>query len=619
MRGLRAKLWIGFGGLLLILLVVSALSIVVLTRYSRALERVFRENYNSAVYCQQMKRSLDELNTRAERLLWSDAEGVPDEASAILQFESNLNHQLSNVTLPGERELTDRLATLWEQYKQEYRRFDSTGVADLRQMYSHELLPRYDELKRVAERVADMNMSNMVSVDGNVKRTLLSVRRALLVLLIVGIAVAASLVAAVGATILRPLHALIRAARQIETGNLDLSVPVNSRDEIGQLIEAFNAMALRLRELRRLDDARLARTQRTTQLAIDSLPDAVFVISPKGQIEISNQTAGKHFGITPGKCVSDLGLRWLSELHDRVKATRKPFEPEGYKAAIQFFDAGRERFGLPRAEPMLDDRGELIGITVILVDVTALRHADELKSGLVSTVSHELRTPLTALRMAVLMLDEQKVGALTPRQTTLLQTARVQSERLYQIIDNLLDMSRIESGRAQFEFRRTSPAEIVHAAVEPFRQGFAEKKVRLEVDLPDQMPEVVADLTYVGHALGNLVSNALKFTPAGSRVGVAALVEADFVSFVVSDAGPGIPDDCAGRIFEKFFRMPRQSGPAGIGLGLAIAKEIAEAHGGRISFQNRAGGGAEFRLTLPRASAPTPVIAPLVVGAGAGA
>lgn len=616
MRGLRAKLWIGFGGLLLILLLVSALSIVVLTRYSQALERVFRENYNSAVYCQQMNQSLDELNARAQRMLWSDVEGelLPAEASAILQFESNLNHQVGNVTLPGERELTDRLATLWGQYKGEYRRFDSAGVADRRQMYSRELLGRYDELKRVAERVAGMNMSNMVSVDGNVKRTLLSVRRALLVLLIVGIALAASLVAAVGATILRPLHALIRAARQIETGNLELNVPVNSRDEIGQLIEAFNAMASRLRELRRHDDARLARTQRTTQLAIDSLPDAVLVISPDGQIEIANQTAGRHFGITPGTCVCDLRLRWLSELHERVKSTRQPFEPEGYKSAIQLFDAGKERFLLPRAEPMLDDRGELIGITVILVDVTALRHADELKSGLVSTVSHELRTPLTALRMAVLMLDEQNVGALTGKQTTLLRTARAQSERLYQIIDNLLDMSRIESGRAQFEFRRTAPAQIVQAAIEPFRQALAEKKVDLEVDLPDLLPDVAADVTYVGHALGNLLSNALKFTPAGGRVRVAASLDTDSVVFVVSDTGPGIPEDCAGRIFEKFFRLPRQSGPAGIGLGLAIAKEIAEAHGGRVSFQNRQGGGAEFRLSLPCSPAPAPVTASAPVG-----
>ena len=617
MRGLRAKLWIGFGGLLLILLLVSALSIVVLTRYSQALERVFRENYNSALYCQQMNQSLDELNARAQRLLWADVEGdlVAAEASAILQFESNLNHQVGNVTLPGERELTDRLATLWGQYKQEYRRFDSAGVADRRQMYSRELLPRYDELKRVAGRVAGMNMSNMVSVDGNVKRTLLSVRRALLVLLIVGIALAASLVAAVGAMIQRPLQALIRAARQIETGNLELNVPVNSRDEIGQLIEAFNAMASRLRELRRDDDARLARTQRTTQLAIDSLPDAVFVISPDGQIEISNETAGRHFGITPGTCVPDLRLRWLSELHERVKSTRQPFEPEGYKSAIQLFDAGKERFLLPRAEPMLDDRGELIGITVILVDVTALRHADELKSGLVSTVSHELRTPLTALRMAVLMLDEQNVGALSGKQTTLLRTARAQSERLYQIIDNLLDMSRIESGRAQFEFRRTAPAQIVHAAVEPFRQALAEKKVDLDVDLPDVLPDVAADVTYVGHALGNLLSNALKFTPAGGRVRVAAALDTDSVAFVVSDTGPGIPEDCAGRIFEKFFRLPRQSGPAGIGLGLAIAKEIAEAHGGRVSFQNLRGGGAEFRLSLPCTPAPAPVAASAPVGA----
>jgi len=298
-----------------------------------------------------------------------------------------------------------------------------------------------------------------------------------------------------------------------------------------------------------------------------------------------------------------------------VTATHQAFEPEGYAAAIQLFDAGKERFLLPRAVPMLDERGELIGITVILVDLTALRHADELKSGLVSTVSHELRTPLTALRMAVLMLDEQKVGSLTAKQTTLLRTALVQSERLYQIIDNLLDMSRIESGRAQFDFRRTTPAQIIQAAIAAFRQGFAERNVALDADLPETLPDVMADPTYVGHVLGNLLSNALKFTPARGRVRVAAFAAPDSVAFVVADTGPGIAPQHSGRVFEKFFRVPQRSGPSGIGLGLAIAKEIVEAHGGRISFKNGAGGGAEFQFTIPCAPAVGGVSVPQVADA----
>ena len=289
---LRSKLWCSFGGLLLILIAVSVLSVAVLTRYSRALENVFRENYQSAVYCNGMKEALDRLNARAEHLVWreNDAAALIDADAERRQFETDLSRQLGNISLPGETQLSERLAQLWKEYKAHYADFDAAH--DSRQdLYRNDLLPRHQELKEVAQKVADMNMSNMISVDGQAKRTLIEVRNALLVLVIAGTALAAALVAAVGATLQKPLGALTRSARQIGSGNLDLRVDIRSRDEIGQLIEAFNVMASRLREFRQIDHDRLSRTQQTTQLAIDSLPDTVFVMSPDGQIEISNQSA----------------------------------------------------------------------------------------------------------------------------------------------------------------------------------------------------------------------------------------------------------------------------------------------------------------------------------------
>jgi signal transduction histidine kinase len=600
MTSLRAKLALGFGGLLAILLAVSLLSITVLTSYSHTLEQVFRENYNSAIYCDRMKAALDALDARAQGIVWGDADVTRkiDEHAQTRQFQSNLDLQLANCTLPGELEQTRRLATLWQQYQHAYEQFDTAGASS-RDLYRNTLLPQYQSAKFVAQQVSDMNMSNMVSVDGQVKRTLAGVKRALLILVVVAILLAATLVGTVGATILRPLRKLTSSAGQIAGGNLDLNMPVRSRDEIGRLTEAFNSMASRLREFRQLDSERLLRTQQTTQLAIDSLHDAVVVIGPDGKIDISNATAQAHFKIAPGSRVTDLGLRWLSDIFSNVSTTGEPFEPDEYKSAIQLFEGGRERFLLPRAVPMLDAKGKTIGVAVILVDVTQLRHADELKSGLVSTVSHELRTPLTALRMAVSILAGEKVGELTPRQRTLVKAAGEESERLFQIIENLLNISRIESGRAQFEFHRIAPADILSAAVEPMQAAFGQKGVRLEKTCPPDLPQVEADATFIGHALSNLVSNALKFTPAGGSVTIAAENQDGRVVFVVQDTGVGIPPEHAPRVFEKFFRIPRPDGPSGVGLGLAIAREIVEAHGGRIRYQSRQGGGSIFSLTLP--------------------
>ena len=600
MKSLRAKLAVGFGGMLVILLVVSLLSIVVLTRYSRALEKVFRDNYDSVLYCNQMKDSLDELNTRAQRIVWQEGgdSGQVDEAAQIARFQKNLDLQIGNVNVPGEPELTEQLRTLWQSYRNNYETFD-LRQDNGRDLYRGTLLPQYQQAKRVAQQIADINMSNMVSVDGQVKRTLLAVRRTLLVLVLVGTVLAATLVGAVGATILRPLRTLTLSARQIETGNLDLDMPIRSRDEIGQLMEAFNAMASRLREFRRLDSDRLARTQQTTQLAIDSLPDAVVVAGPEGQIEISNRSAQLHFNIIPGSRVADLGLPWLSDIFSQVIGTAQPYQVQGYKAAIQLFENRREKFLLPRAVPMLDPAGKPIGVTIILVDVTALRHADELKSGLVSTVSHELRTPLTALRMAIILLRDERVGSLGTKQRTLVKAAHDESERLYHIIDNLLNISRIESGRAQFDFQPVCAADLVASAIEELRETIDEKSMTVETVVPADLPQVFADPTFIGYALTNLLSNALKFTPASGSIKIAAELIDGAIAISVADSGPGIPEKYVDRLFEKFFRIPRNEGPTGVGLGLAIAKDIVDAHGGRLTYHNRAGGGAEFKFTLP--------------------
>jgi len=602
MTSLRAKLAVGFGGLLLILLVVILLSMIVLTRYSHTLERVFRENYDSAIYCDRMKEALDALDDRAQAIIW-DASGSSIQANPAAkekEFETNLNLQLANCALPGELDRTRQLASIWIDYRQSYEQFDAAGN-DKRELYRRVLLPKHDLAKRVAEQVADMNMSNMVSVDGQVKRTLVGVKRALLTLVLVAILLAATLVATIGATILRPLRILTLSARQIASGNLDLHMPVRSRDEVGRLTEAFNSMASRLREFKRVDADRFLRTQQTTQLAIDSLHDAVIVIGPTGVVEIANHSAQSHFNIVPGKVVQCDEPKWLRDIFAEVSRTGEPFAPEGYKSAIQLFDNGRERFLLPRAVPMLDGEGKRIGVAVILVDVTQLRHADELKSGLVSTVSHELRTPLTALRMAISLLQGEKIGALTARQRTLVNAAGEESERLFRIIDDLLNISRIESGRAQFDMRPNSPRRIIDSVLEPVRDAFEQKGLRLEVDCPTHLPEVHADATFIAHALGNLLANALKFTPAGGSVTIGAESEEHGVRFFVRDTGAGIPPQFADRIFEKFFRIPRADGPAGVGLGLAIAKEIIEAHNGQIHFHPNEGGGSVFSFTLPAA------------------
>jgi len=217
---------------------------------------------------------------------------------------------------------------------------------------------------------------------------------------------------------------------------------------------------------------------------------------------------------------------------------------------------------------------------------------------MLSVVSHELKTPLTSIRMGCHLLLEERLGELNEQQTEIMLAIRDDSNRLHQIIENLLDIGRMESGRGVMDLKPHSLQEIVTSATEPMESAFRDRGVNLVVSLDPELPRVLVDPARIGHVFSNLLSNALKYTPAGGDVRISAMAAGKMIEISVQDTGSGIPKQYIDRIFERFFRAPGQSGTTGAGLGLAIAKEIVELHGGRLTVTSTEGQGAKFTFTL---------------------
>ena len=610
--GLRWKLALGFGGLLALLFVVGTQSISMLERLGGSIDVILRENYRRVVAAQEMKEALERIDSGALFALAGD--GDRGRALVDLQrprFEKALATELGNITIVGEKERADRVRALFESYVATLPRvLDENLSADARsRIYFSRLLPIFQEIKRGAEEILQLNQNNMVEANNRARALAASARNRMILLLAAGAALAIGLVVFLSQAILGPLSRLTESAREIERGHLDLVVPVASRDELGQLAEAFNAMASSLRELRRSDQAKLLRAQKTSQLAIDSLPDAVALISPEGRIELANRTAIAEFGLAPGAEVPERHGQWLRPLlssTDRSPefAARFGAPPDrGLEAAIQVWKEGKEHFFMPHAVAIRDGEGELQGTTLILSDVTELRRVDEMKSGLLSTVSHELRTPLTSLQIAVHVLLGEKLGELNTAQTEMLVVARDDAERLREIVESLLELSRIQSDRQLLRFETVASRDFVEARTNEFRPEFEDASIELKVEIDPATPKVLADPARARLVLSNLLSNALHHTPAGGSVTVRAEQHEKYVRFSVADSGPGIPADQAERIFDRFYQVPGTEDLGGAGLGLSIAKEIVHAHGGEIHVQSKEGVGTKFWFSLPVAPA----------------
>jgi NtrC-family two-component system sensor histidine kinase KinB len=239
-------------------------------------------------------------------------------------------------------------------------------------------------------------------------------------------------------------------------------------------------------------------------------------------------------------------------------------------------------------------------VMFILSDITQQAQQDDLKRGVISTVSHQLKTPLTSVRMAIHLLLEEDLGGLTEKQAEVLIAAEEDAERLHRILEDLLDIGRIEAGKAPMDFQPVSPHILALDAAEPFRSACQDCGVSMVVELPDDLPEVWADPTRVSHVFANLFSNALKYTDPGGAITLSAEADEEYVRFSVADTGKGIPERYLQTIFEQFFRIPGQESGSGAGLGLAIAKEIVEAHGGTIKAESREAEGSTFTFSLKR-------------------
>lgn len=603
MHGLRLKLSLGFGGLLLIILIIGIQGILRVNELGQSIDVILRENYRSVIACQDMKESLERVDSATLFvLLGYEQEGKAQIAEHLARFDKALQIQGGNITLPDEGDSFNSLKATYQQFRDVLKEVTDTSqpIDARRNQYFAQLLPLFQSIKDSADQILHMNQQNMSDANMIARTKAAQASQRMYLLLICGTAVAVMYVLFIRRWILRPIAGLIKSAEEIRKGNLDLVVSSTSNDEIGQLSKSFDAMTASLRESRRNSRASLLRLQRSMKQAFNSLPDPLALIDLNGTIELATAVAANAFGICAGMTLRQLPYSHAAMMCDEAMTTGRTIEGED-KAIFQRFIDGKEGFYLPKAVPILGDEKDAVGVILFLQDVTPSQQQDEMKRGLIATVSHQLKTPLTSIRMALYLLLDDKLGALTPKQEELVVAARDDSDRLNAIVEDLLDIARIQSGRIQMDLHTVDAATLALDSIETFRAQSQDRGISLTISIPPEIPPVLADTTRIPHVFANLLSNAIKYTSPGGQITVSARAEDDVVRYSVADTGSGIPAEYQARVFEQFFRVQQEGNGSGAGLGLAIAKEIVIAHGGEISLESSPGKGSTFSFSLKKA------------------
>src|ERR1039458_10077130 len=398
--------------------------------------------------------------------------------------------------------------------------------------------------------------------------------------------------------VLGPIHMLARDTRKIAGGNLEHRAEWSSRDDFGVIASELNRIAVRLRDLR---DSEAGRRQMEFQLSdavLQSIFEPIIVTDGKGHVLKLNPAATELLGEaatdrmaltnTPG------GDKILSAIRDAV-AMQKAVAVEGEAAMLPMRIGKQDRSFRLRTTPMRDSDGRLLWTVTTLEDVTSLQDTDRFKTQFIAVASRKLRDPLLQLRRGLYALGQGFGGELRPLQAELVSAASEESQKLDDLMGDLIEVAEIDTGKRELQLESIRPLSILREAQDRYSDAAAQKRIDVNVKAYADLSAVRADRRAVRSIFDNLLTNAVRYTPQEGEILLAAEEVKDFVQFTVRDSGRGIEAERLKTIFDRFNTFSEQ----GTGMGLALVRRLVVSLGGQIAVESRLGHGTTFRFTLP--------------------
>jgi two-component system, NtrC family, sensor histidine kinase KinB len=600
---LRLKLTLGLLATLIILLLVGIYGVWLFNDLGRAVDKVLRDNYDSIKVCHYMRTATARVNTfyyRGERPY--PPYDQPETLNEVeKQFQARLPTLELNAKTEAERNLVAQLRAACAAYISVYREifdyFKAGGLNDPRIAEARLQIPGLTlSITNVSEKILDQNEEQMFMANRAAERKSKDSIRLLIIAMISAVIVFVLTYGRLGHSIITPIQNLTKSIRELRSRDFAQSLPVEGDDELGALTKEFNAMAEELRNFYRETDRKFIELNQVIRAMMTTLPYPLFILGERDEVSRMNPAAER---------LAD-SLRTKGAMPNQIRkhlaaasVTGPDYRLDDLKQALLFRIDEQEVFFLPRIFPIVLEDGTVFGRALMLVDVTRFRWLDEMKSDLLATLSHEIRTPLTAIRLVLHLLLEKSVGELTASQEEIVTTACNDCERLLKTLYSILDLARMESGKSQLDLRPIPAKRLLEESYYGFHDQAAALSHPLRMDVSETLPMVYADLDRISLVFSNFLSNALNYSYRDTEIVLAArMLNAEFIRFSVINSGPGLNEEEQARAFDKFYRGPGHKGE-GAGLGLSIARQVVQAHDGRIGVFSESEKKTAFYCDLP--------------------
>lgn len=570
---IKTKLTFGVGLLFCLIMLLSGVSIWYINDLRKDTGNILMANYNTLEYSRNMLLALDEMNT---------------DQRAVSTFETNLKKQLKNETEIGESDITFQISNLFSDLK---------------------INTENDSLKIIIRKdiaaLMKLNMNAIVQKSHIANNT---AENAIIWIIITGglcFLIAFALLVKLPGNVANPILALTESIKEIANQNYRQRLNYESHNEYGDLARSFNIMAEKLEEYSNSRLEKILKEKKRVETLINNMHDPVIGLDEHKVILFINDEALKTTGLSRNeilnKPVQDIAvtndlIRTL--IVDLINPSAKKDE-----APLKIFSDEKESFFEKEIihieiNKTGENETELIGYVILLKNITIFKELDSAKTNFIATISHELKTPISSIKMSTQLLEHNETGILNNEQKQLIEGIKEDSTRLLQITGELLNMSQVETGNIQLNIQSTDPELIVRYAIDTTKLQAEQKKIKLQIDVETDIPDIIADAEKTAWVLINFLTNAIRYSMEDSEIVVSLQKDDKGALFSVKDFGKGIDSRYRKKIFDRYFQIPGSS-KSGSGLGLAISKEFIETQGGTIGVESSPGMGSTFFFIIP--------------------
>lgn len=578
----KNKLRLGFGFLFVVVLVFGAVSLFYINEISNSAKVILKDNYESLEFTRDMRSVLDNNE-------------LPLSTQTSAQFNTPLTKEEHNITEVGELQAAKGLRGAFIQLQ------SKNNNADQLKLY-----------ERAARKyLRDIDVVNMKAIVLKNEKAHTAVENAIIFL---GLAATFTFLVLFSFTlnfpgiISNPLSALLGGISEIRRKNYGQRIHFEKNDEFAEVANAFNDMAAELNEWENSNLSKIISEKLRIETIIEQMYDAIIGINEKQEILFINTAAKNILNLNEEK-LQGRAIAGISQQNDLFKSIidgQKNNKP--YKIVVDgkdaYFQLETREILIPNltkdTESPINVATKSAGKVYILRNITEFKELDEAKTNFIATVSHELKTPISAIKMSAALLEDNRVGGLNTEQGQLVKQIGNDAERLLNITSELLDLSQVETGNIQLNFVSAKPQQIVDYAIKAIQFEADQKGLNIQQSIPTDIADVQADVEKSAWVLINFLSNAVRYSPAKSRLLINVGQKKSMIEFSVQDFGKGIEEKYKERLFDRYFQVPTDGqNKSGTGLGLAISKEFIIAQGGDIGVESEVGVGSRFYFELP--------------------